>query len=338
MNKRLRTIFQFIFFIGLGIFLVWWSVKDLTAEDRSEIRFALRHARYWLIGPVFLILLGSHYIRAYRWKLLIDSLGYKTRSTNTFFAVMIGYLANQAFPRLGEVLKCTVVSRYEEVPVDKLVGTIILERLIDAITLLIVFGVTLAIQPHIYGELMNAFFNPGNAQKDDAAIPGYVFLLIVIGLILVATALWMIIRKKNFADLRAALSKIIHRVLEGIGAIRHLRKRGLFILLTVLLWAAYLFGGYLGFFALQQTQHFGIPEAFTVLSAGSVGMIVTPGGIGAYAFLLQRTMTIYGLHPGVSLAFGWLLWLAQFAVIVLGGLVSFVAIPWYNKRKKSEAS
>ena len=163
-------------------------------------------------------------------------------------------------------------------------------------------------------------------------------LLILAGIVIIAIAMWMIIRKKNFSDLRLAISRIIRRILEGVGAIRHLKKRGLFLLLTVLLWSAYLFGGYLGFFALQQTQHFGLPEAFTVLSAGSVGMIVTPGGIGAYAFLLQRTMTIYGLHPGISLAFGWLLWLAQFVVIVLGGLVSFVAIPWYNKRKKIEAA
>ena len=95
-------------------------------------------------------------------------------------------------------------------------------------------------------------------------------------------------------------------------------------------------GGYLGFFALKETQHFGLREAFTVLSAGSIGMIVTPGGIGAYAYLLQKTMQLYGLNPGISLAFGWLLWLAQTAVVLLGGLFSCVALPYFNKNKKLE--
>ena len=90
MNKKTRVIIQYIFFLGLGIFLVWWSVKDLTAADRSEIRNALSLARYWLIFPVFAILFLSHYIRAARWKLLIEPLGYKPSTTNTVFAVFIG--------------------------------------------------------------------------------------------------------------------------------------------------------------------------------------------------------------------------------------------------------
>ena len=107
MNKRFRTILQYGFFLGLGIFLVWWSVKDLTGEDRLQIKASLKTARYWLLIPVFGILFLSHLLRALRWKLLIEPLGYKPSTTNTLFAVFIGYLANQAVPRLGEVLKCT---------------------------------------------------------------------------------------------------------------------------------------------------------------------------------------------------------------------------------------
>src|SRR5690349_1736608 len=107
MNKRLLTILQYIFFLSLGIFLVWWSLRDLSKQDVSDIKFALHRARYWLIIPVFTILFLSHLTRALRWKLLIEPLGYSPSTANAFFAVMIGYLANQAFPRLGEVLKCT---------------------------------------------------------------------------------------------------------------------------------------------------------------------------------------------------------------------------------------
>ncbi len=332
MNKRLRTIFQYLFFFGLGFFFVWLSIKDIGKAERSHIRFALHNARYFLAIPVFFILLLSHYVRAMRWKLLIESLGYKPGRANVFFAVMIGYLVNQAVIRLGEVLKCTVLARYEKVPADKLVGTIILERLVDAITLLVIFAITIIIQPSLYDQLVDKIFNtPGSTEEKK--ISGLVLMLIGLGIVLFLVAAWMIIKKKNFDDLKEAIKKIGKRVWEGISAIQHLKKRWTFLLYTILMWSLYLVAGYIGFFALQETQDYGIREAFTVLSAGSIGMTITPGGIGGYAFLLQQTMQVYGLSQGVALAFGWLLWLANTSVIVVGGLLSFAAFPWYNKRK-----
>src|SRR6266436_2947326 len=182
MKKRIFTILQYLLFLGLGIFLAWWSLKGLDHEKRTEIKNAFNHARYWLIIPVFAILILSHLVRAVRWKLLINPLGYHPRTENTFFAVMIGYLTNQAVPRLGEVLKCTLLARYEKVPADKLIGTIILERIIDAITLLIIFAITLAIQPGLYTDLINAFFHSPHdpARKK---IPGYLIAAIIVGMI-----------------------------------------------------------------------------------------------------------------------------------------------------------
>lgn len=337
MKKQLRNIIQYGFFLGLGIFLAWWSVKDLTADNKSQIRIALKTAEYWLVIPVFGILLFSHFIRALRWRLLIQSLDYNPSKTNAFFAVLIGYLTNQAVPRLGEVVKCTMLARYEKIPADKLIGTIILERIVDAITLLIIFGITLVIQPDIYLQLTEAIFN---SKKDPSQknISSSLVLLIVAAIIIIVIVIWMIKKKKNFNDLVALFKKIGQRIWEGISAIRHLRKRKQFIILTILLWTLYLLGGYIGFMALQDTQQYGIKEAFTVLSAGSVGMIVTPGGIGAYAYLLQQTMIVYGLNESIALAFGWILWLAQTAVIVIGGLISFVAMPYYYKQKQIEKS
>lgn len=338
MNKRFRTILQYGFFLGLGIFLVWWSVKDLTGNDKSQIKASLKTARYWLLIPVFGILFLSHLIRAIRWKLLIEPLGYKPSTTNTLFAVFIGYLANQAVPRLGEVLKCTVLARYEKIPADKLVGTIILERVIDAITLLIIFGITLAIQPDIYSQLINTIFNSKKEGGGHKTISSSLALMILGGIIILALVFWMIRNKKNFNDLVLLFKKIGKSIWQGLSAIQHLKKRWWFILLTISMWVLYLSGGYIGFMALKETQHYGINEAFTVLSAGSVGMIATPGGIGAYAYLLQKTMQVYGLNEGIALAFGWILWLAQTTVILIGGLISFVAIPYYNKRKLREQS
>ena len=333
MKKRLSIILQYLFFLGLGVFLVWWSVKDIDNEKWMEIRLALKNARFYLAIPVFFILLLSHFVRGLRWRLLMEPLGYKPDKINTFFAVMIGYLANQAFPRLGEVLKCTLLARYEKIPADKLVGTIILERLIDAICLLIVFGITLATQPGLYSKLMDNVFSV-EGETETKKLPGYIVTLIIVGAIVLIITLWMIIKKKTFSDLQTTLKKIGQRIWQGLSAIQHLRKRGQFLLLTLLLWGLYLLGGYIGFLALHETQHYGIKEAFTVLAAGSIGMIITPGGIGAYAYLIEATMQLYGLQQSIAVAFGWLLWIAQTVIILFGGLCSFVLLPWYNKRRK----
>ena len=331
MRKKLFTIFQYVILLGLGIFLAWWSLKDLNREEKDQIRTALSHARYWLIIPVFVILTFSFWIRALRWKLLIGSLGHRPRTDNTFFAVMVGYLTNLAIPRLGEILKCTLLARYEKIPAEKLVGTIILERVIDAISLLIIFAVTLAIQPGIYTDLINAFFHsPHDPQKKK--IPGIYIAGMLICIIIIIVLLWMLIKKKTFTDVIALFKRIGNSVWQGVSAVQHLKKRGLFLFHTLVLWACYFFSTYVGFFALQETQRYGMKETFAVLSAGSVGVIVTPGGIGAYALLIQKTMELYGLEPGIALAFGWILWLVQTLIILIGGIFSFVAIPYFNKR------
>ena len=332
MNKNLKKIIQYLFFALLGIFLVWWSVKDLNEEDKSNIRIALNNARYFLLIPVFIILMMSHFIRSLRWRLLINPLGYSPSRMNSFFAVMIGYLTNQAVPRLGEVVKCTVLSKYEKIPADKLIGTIIIERLVDAITLLIVFAITLVIQPTLYNDLVDTFFNTDSDGKD-TGIPFYIILLIILGVLAVTAGIWMFIRKKKLIDVKMLLKGVWGRVIKGVGSIRQLKSRWLFIAYSVSIWFLYFIAGYIGFYALQETEIYGVKEAFAILSAGSVGMIATPGGIGAYAVLIEGTMQIYGLQKGVALAFGWLLWLAQTGVILIGGLISFALLPHFNRKR-----
>jgi glycosyltransferase 2 family protein len=331
MNKTASTILQYLFFFGIGFFFVWLSVKDIDAEKWEQIRFALANARYYLVAPVFVLLLISHYTRALRWRLLIESLGYKPKKANVFFAVMIGYLTNQGVPRLGEVLKCTILSKYEKIPADKLIGTIILERLIDACSLLIIFGITIAIQPGLYSRIVAEVFNKPVAEE--GGLSGGTIALIVLGVIVLIVVLWMIIKKKTPKDLLASIRNIGIRIGQGLGSIRLLKKRGQFILLTLLLWTLYISGGWIGFHALKETEQYGIKEAFTILSAGSIGMIVSPGGIGGYALLIEGTMMLYGLSQSIAAAFGWLLWIAQTVIILIGGVISFALFPVFNRRK-----
>lgn len=336
MPRSLRITLQYIFFLGLGGFFAWLSLKHLDREKLRQIGTTLSGAKHWLVVPVFAILMLSHFVRALRWRLLINSIGYNPSKANTFFAVMIGYMTNQVLPRFGEVLKCTVLGRYEKIPVDTLIGTIILERLVDAITLISIFAITIAIQPGLYDQLYAAVFDAKEESGQEAVVPGWLVTLIIVGFLLIILISWMLRKKKKLSDLPPLLRTVWQHIVKGVSAITALKRKWYFIFLTISLWSLYLLAGYLGFHALEETSHYGIREAFSILSAGSIGMVISPGGVGAYAYLIQQTMEAYQLDSVTALAFGWVLWLVQTVVILIGGLFSFVAIPYYNKKKLSE--
>lgn len=333
MPKKLITkSLQYLFFLGLGLMFAWLSLRNLDDEKWLQLKISLQGARLWVGIPVFFMLIASHWVRALRWKLLLEPMGYRPSGLNAFFAVMVGYLVNLGVPRLGEIVKCTLLARYEKIPAEKLIGSIILERLIDALCLLVVFALTLAIQPKFYHALIDTFFpSSPTVPKNEASL---FFFFSISGAIILGLLGWMKWKKKTAKDLLVMLRKILLRVLEGVSAIRHLKKRRKFLTLTLLLWALYLYSGYLGFLTFREIAHFGIKEAFTVLSAGSVGMIAAPGGVGAYAYLVQKTMQLYGLNYTVALAFGWLLWLAQTIIILLAGILSFILLPWFNAKRE----
>ena len=317
-------------YAALAGFFIWLSLRHLNANQWVEIRSALAQARYLLIIPVIAILFLSHWVRALRWRLLIESMGQKVQKRDAFYAVLIGYLVNQAVPRLGEVMKCSMLGKRTGIAVEKLIGTILLERLFDACCLLVFFGLTLAIQPDLYERLMDTFFRSSSTPAPDND-RGVVFWIIGLLLIGFGLLIWWRLRRLQTDKVRSRFNHFKKQFIEGLRAIQHLRARGEFLLLTLIMWLCYLGGGYIGLLAFQDTQHLGIPVAFSILSAGSVGMIASPGGIGAYAYLIQKTMELYGVQQAVAIAFGWLLWLVQTGVIVIGGLASFAGIA--GKRK-----
>ena len=332
MSKRLITIAQYLFFLGIGLFFAWLSVKNLNDDNLLQIKQALEGSRQWLIVPVFLMLVLSHYLRAIRWRLLMEPLGHRPSILNTFLAVMIGYFVNLGVPRLGELVKCTLLAKYEKIPADKLIGTIIIERIFDALTLLIVFALTLGVQPGLYGQLIDTFFpapTPG-AERSYSLLT----LLIILSAITLLLLFWVLIKKKTLTQLQELITGMLQRVYAGISSIGALQRKGLFLLLSGCIWLLYLLAGYIGFFAFGETAHYGIKEALTILSAGSIGMIASPGGIGAYAFLVEKSMQLYGLRYSIAIAFGWLLWLAQTGVTIVAGFLSFIILPLYNQKNE----
>ena len=161
MNKNIKSIIQFSFFLGLGIFLVYYAFSGLSANQIETVKQSFYSANYWWIGLGIIISTLSHISRAYRWKMLLQPTGHNPKLYNSFFAVMIGYLANLAFPRLGEVSRCTVLVKNEKIPFSTSFGTVITERIIDTLTWFLLLIITIITQfDTLYGFLNNNVIQP----------------------------------------------------------------------------------------------------------------------------------------------------------------------------------
>lgn len=334
MRKSLSTIFQYIFFISLGFFFVWLSIKDINQAQWLQIKDSISRARHWIVVPVVIMLLLSHYSRALRWKILMEPLGYKPSTFNTFATVMIGYLVNTGVPRLGEVVKCTLLSRYEKIRADKLVGTIVMERAVDVVCLFIVFLLAIIFQGHIIGDVVyNAF---GKFFTDRSGQTSIIKLVTVLSSIIIFfTILYLILKRFGHIDAIAKTREIIKGILNGLVSIRFIKHKGLFLFHTLLIWTLYLLSTTAGIYALQETDHLGIGGGLTTLVIGSVGMIISPGGIGAYALVVAKLMKLYGLDEDtIGAALGWLLWSVQTVIILVGGVIFFSLFSYYNKKRK----
>jgi uncharacterized membrane protein YbhN (UPF0104 family) len=267
----------------------------------------------------------------------MEPMGYKPSIPNTFFAVMIGYLANLAIPRLGEVLKCTLLAKYEKVPAEKLVGTIVAERAVDVISLALVFIVTLLTQSDLivsYGlELFKQLFENKSGQFSMQKI-GIVIGAIV--LLIILLNIWS--RKNGHLPFVVSAKKIIKGIWEGVSSIRYLQQKGLFIFYSVFIWVLYIGGTWVGLSATAGTAGLGFNAALAALAFGSIGMIVTPGGIGAYAYFIAKIVEKMGVPFEIGFANGTLQWFAQFIIVLIVGSICLLVLPIYNKNKISHES
>jgi len=335
MKKSIFTILQYSFFLGLGILFVWLSVRHINHAQWLQIKHALQRARHWLIIPVFFTLLLSHYSRALRWKILMEPMGYHPSNLNTFAAVMIGYLVNAGVPRLGEVVKCTLLSRYEKVRADRLVGTIVMERAVDLVSLIIVFILALIFQGHVISDYVMTSF--GNFFTDKTGHASIKKILIALAIIVVFFAfLYFLLKRFGHIDAVAKIKNVIKGILHGLSSIRFIKHKGLFLFHSVMIWVLYLASTTIGIYALQETAHLGVGGGLTTLAVGSVGMVLTPGGIGAYPLLVAKLMGLYGLNEDtIGNALGWLLWSVQTLIIIIGGLVLSALFSFHNKKRQA---
>ncbi len=331
------TIIKFALFLGLGIVIIWLSLRGLTPDERVQIIHSFRVANYnWVI---LTILLGitSHMLRALRWMLFFEPLGYHPSLKNTFFAVMVGYFANMAFPRLGEVTRCGILARYEKIPFNKSFGTVITERAIDMIIFIFLFFLMIVTQAGTIGNYLSTNIYPKLAEKFNNPIFSRVFIFSSVSIVLIFIATIYLMRRKIAAS--SMFHKIKNLILgfwDGLKSLSQINKPGLFIFYSLAIWALYFFMLYVCFFCFADTSTLTPGAALSGLVLGSVGIMITPGGIGLYPAIIQETMLLYGIVRTTGLALGWISWTAQTTMILSLGGISLILLS-FNKQTNGKA-
>jgi glycosyltransferase 2 family protein len=319
------------FFFLLGIALIWWSLHQIPAEEWTKFTLALKQSKLWIVFPVFIILGLSHFLRALRWRLIMEPLGYQPSIANTYLAVLIGYLANLAVPRLGEVLKCTLLAKYEKVPAEKIVGTIVAERAFDVISLGIVFLMALGLQFNVIEAGWNQLKNQTATPVIDSNEGNWkMYLFVGIGILLVA--LFLILRKR-IPTMVTSIKQIFSGIWEGVMSATKLKQQKLFFVYSFGIWFLYLLATYVGLYATAGTES-SFATAISCLAYASIGMILTPGGIGAYAYFMAKVLELNGVDYTLGLANGTLQWFSQFLIVIVLGGLSLIILPIINKQAK----
>jgi|JI10StandDraft_1071094.scaffolds.fasta_scaffold103178_3 uncharacterized protein (TIRG00374 family) len=331
-NKLFVDILKTTIFLGIGILLIWLVVRNLTEKDKTEILSSFSQANYGVILLVMILGIFSHVSRAIRWQIMIEPLGHKPSFLNTFMAVMVGYLANLAVPRIGEVTRCGVLKRYENLPLDSVFGTVVVERIMDTILLMIVSIITIVWQFDILSskliEAYYTFFKP--AQNPDA-FP--IKTIMIVSLVTMIIALFLLRKKIMKSKFVLKITGVLKGFSEGLKTVTKLKKPYLFIFHSVFIWVIYFLGIYVGFKALPETSVLGVGASFAILFFGTFAFILVQGGIGAYQIIVQNTLVIYGISANVGYALGWIIWSSQTLAIIIGGLLSLIILPLINKKK-----
>ncbi len=327
MKEGLKQTAKAILFLALAILFLWFSFRGINFSDLWGI---IRNARYvWLI-PAIIFSLLSFVIRARRWILLIGPLGYRPSLVNTYHTVAAGYLANIIFPRLGEVFKCAALSKKEDIPFDRLVGTMLIERTIDILTVLLILGVTLIAGGTATGSFLSEnIFLPAERRLTSSFGSATFFTVIVILLAVTAVIMFFLLRRR--LSVNPFFKKIYtfsSGLYSGLKTIVKLRRRGEFLLLTLLLWVSYFFMAYFPLLCLSSTSHLGIGPTIFILIIGSFGMAApVQSGLGAYHWIVSRGMLVaYAIPLEEGLAYATLEHESQMIMIAVAGAISLFAL------------
>jgi len=334
LRKSIQSFLKYSISLAVAILLFWYLYKDL---DFSEMLARFKQVDLkWVYLSIALSFL-SHFVRAYRWNLLLEPLGYNLKSGRTFLAVMVGYLANFIVPRMGEISRCGILQKTDNVPISTGIGSVVTERIIDVLCLLTVVLITLSLE----FDKLSEFFLSLISQKTEGLSPSNtIWYALIFVLLVIAISYFLIKRNSERLKQNAFFNKVaafLRQLVEGVLSIRKLKKGPQFLASTIFMWVLYYLMTYVVVFGLEETSGLSITAGFTMLVLGGIGM-ATPvqGGIGAFHYLMSAGLLLYGIPEDDGIFFALLLHTTNSVAIMVLGLISFFISMVIPKRKSGE--
>ncbi len=314
--SKLKSILKIVLPLLLGLVLVWYSLSKISI---SELVLYFKNANYWWIGLGVLLGLLSHLSRAYRWKFMIEPLGYNLRLPNSIMAVFATYLINYTIPRAGEIARASIITNYEGVPFEKGFGTIVSERVADMVVMLGIIITTLFLEFDFIYKFFQERFDPAKIVTG---------LIIFIALVVI----FFIFIKRSQSKVALKIKGLVSGFIEGILSIFKMKKKWAFIFHTLFIWGMYVLMFYVTTFAIEDTSNIPMAAILIGFISASFSIAATNGGIGSYPIAIYLAFSVFNIAEAPSLAFGWIMWTSQtLMVIVLGGL-SLLYLPIYNQK------
>lgn len=335
MRKSIIQTLKFLAFLFTGIILLWIAFKNV---DFKSLKADLEEADYyWLILSVLFGFL-AYLSRTRRWMLLIHPLGFRPAFWNTFHGLMTGYLANIALPRIGEITRCVALGKKEKIPVDQLVGTVVVERTIDFISLLILTIVIFLTSGVLIKEFLKEnIIEP--VQSKLAGMPGITWIIwLTLIVILVSVMILMMRYRKHLRHIRffSKMFDVAKGVINGLKTITGLERKWEFVFHTFFIWLNYALMTWVVVFAIPSTSHLSFWNSIFILVVGGLAMSApVQGGFGAFHYLVSRGMAfIEGVSLEDGLVYAILTHESQLLFVIIVGAVSFFLIfRKHNKRK-----
>ena len=317
-KKRLGDILKMAVFLGIGIFFIYWFLLKLEPSQKAAIWQAFREADYLWVAVAMAVCLLSHFVRALRWRLLFHPIGHTPSVGNIFGSVVVAYLANLAFPRAGEVVRCATLRTSEDIPVEKSLGTVVTERLVDTLAFAVVILIGMLV---MFGQAKDWLYNILSEKYENLPNMAVIVCVLVAGLVIAFVAYKFLWHKLLHIPLFKKIDDLVRGMFDGLKSIFHLggRRTVLFIVYSIIIYLLYILGGLIIFQAFDETGWLGFRAAFVVYLFGTVGMTFSQGGIGVYPVLVQLALDIYGISLETGTACGWLLWGSQQAIVIAVG-------------------
>jgi uncharacterized protein (TIRG00374 family) len=292
-----------------------------TPEQIEQIALHFKNANYWIVAFSVLLSVISHVLRAYRWNFMLEPMGYTPRLANNFMAVSVAYLMNIFIPKSGEVSRAVVMSKYEGVPFDKGFGTIITERVIDLFLLMVFTLIALFLQ----FDALYAYITESIPLKK---------IVIALVAILVLGTLFLLFLKRSKGAFAMKVKVFIDGLKEGLFSIVKMKKKGVFIIHSLIIWALYIASFYTATLALEETSLISAGIVIITFVVGSFTFAFTNSGFGFYPTAIMGILLVFGIASDVGFALGWIVWTSNILSILFFGSLSFILLPIYNRNNR----